>query len=87
MRFKTRLEAGFKREYQNVEFLFRKRPGFGGPASFPPSVSLVLVKYLYFLATKISEKNLEDPDYVVVALMRLGDFVIKRKVRDLETSL
>ena len=27
MSFKSRLEAYFKREYQNVEFLFRQRPG------------------------------------------------------------
>ena len=27
MSFKSRLEAEFKREYQNVEFLFRQRPG------------------------------------------------------------
>ena len=27
MSFKSRLEADFKREYQNVEFLFRQRPG------------------------------------------------------------
>ena len=27
MSFKSRLEAHFKREYQNVEFLFRQRPG------------------------------------------------------------
>ena len=29
MRFKPKLEADFKREYQNVEFLFRQRPGNG----------------------------------------------------------
>ena len=29
MSFKSRLEAYFKREYQNVEFLFRQRPGNG----------------------------------------------------------
>ena len=35
MSFKSRLEAAFKREYQNVEFLFRQRPGLGGIAAFP----------------------------------------------------
>ena len=29
MSFRSRLEADFKREYQNVEFLFRQRPGLG----------------------------------------------------------
>ena len=31
--FKTRLEADLKIEYQNVEFLFRQRPGLGGMAA------------------------------------------------------
>ena len=35
MSFKSRLEADFKREYQNVEFLFRQRPGLGGIAALP----------------------------------------------------
>ena len=43
MSFKSRLEADFKREYQNVEFLFRQRPGLGGRAALPPSISQVLV--------------------------------------------
>ena len=30
MSFKSRLEADFMREYQNVEFLFRQRPGLAG---------------------------------------------------------
>ena len=38
MSFKSRLEADFRREYQNVEFLFRQRPGLGGMAALPPSV-------------------------------------------------
>ena len=29
MSLNTRLEADFKREYQNMEFLFRQRPGLG----------------------------------------------------------
>ena len=29
MSFKSRLETDFEREYQNVEFLFRRRPGIG----------------------------------------------------------
>ena len=35
MSFNTRLEADFKREYQNVEFLFRQRTGLGGMAVLP----------------------------------------------------
>ena len=36
MSFNTRLELDFKREYQNVEFLFRQRLGLGGMAALPP---------------------------------------------------
>ena len=36
MSFNTRLELDFKREYQNVEFLFRQRSGLGGMAALPP---------------------------------------------------
>ena len=48
MSFKSRLEADFKREYQNVEFLFRQRPGLGGMAGLPPSVAHVLGKSCAF---------------------------------------
>ena len=36
MSFKSRLVADFKREYQNVEFLFRQRLGLGGVGALPP---------------------------------------------------
>ena len=36
MSFKSRLEADFKREYQNVEFLFRQRLGLGRMGALPP---------------------------------------------------
>ena len=45
MCFKSRLEADFNRDYQNVEFLFRRRPELGGMAALPPSVSQVPGKY------------------------------------------
>ena len=57
MSFKSRLEADFKREYQNVEFLFRQRPGLGGMAALPPSVSQAPGKYLCFLVTRVNERN------------------------------
>ena len=57
MSFKSRLEADFKREYQNVEFLFRQRPGLGVMAALPPSVAQVPGKYLCFLVTRVNEKN------------------------------
>ena len=69
--FKSRLEADFKRKYQNVEFLFRQRPGLGGMAALPPSVSQVPGKYLCFLVTRVNERNTIDPEHVVMALTRL----------------
>ena len=36
MRFKTALAADFKREYENIEFLWKQRPGIGGVAALPP---------------------------------------------------
>ena len=65
MSFKSRLEADFKREYQNVEFLFRQRPGLGGMAALPPSVAQVPGKYLCFLVTRVNDRNTIDPEHVI----------------------
>ena len=73
MSFNTRLEADFKREYQNVEFLFRQRPGLGEMAALPPSVSQVQGKHLCFLVTRVNERNTIDPEHVMFALTRLYD--------------
>ena len=78
MSFKSRLEADFKREYQNVEFLFRQRPGLGGMDSLPPSVSQVPGKYLCFLITRTNERNTIDPEHVMLAQTRLKDFMVQR---------
>ena len=48
MSFNTRLEADFKREYQNVEYLFRQRPGIGGMAALPPQFHKFLVNICVF---------------------------------------
>ena len=56
MSFNARLEANFKRLYQNVEFLFRQRSGMVGLAALSPSVSEVSCKYLCFLVTRVGEK-------------------------------
>ena len=82
MSFKSRLEADFKREYQNVDFLFRQRPGLGGMAAFPPSVAQVPGKYLYFLVTRVNERNTIDPEHVMLALTRLRDFMIERGIME-----
>ena len=89
MSFKTILEADLKREYQNVEFLWRQmwrqRPELGGLATFPSSVSQVPGKYLCFLVTRFSEKGVVDPEHVVLALMRLRDFRVDREVEETST--
>ena len=82
MSFKSRLEADFKREYQNVEFLFRQRPGLGGMTALPPSVAQVPGKYLCFLVTRVNERNTIDREHVMLALTRLRDFMIKRGIME-----
>ena len=82
MSFKSRLEAHFKREYQNVEFLFRQRPGLGGMAALPPSMAQVPGKYLCFLVTRVNERNTIDPEHVMLALTRLRDFMIERGIME-----
>ena len=39
MSFKTALAADFKREYKNINFLWRQRPGIGGVVALPPAAS------------------------------------------------
>ena len=82
MSFKSRLEADFKREYQNVEFLFRQRPGLGGMAALPPSVAQVPGKYLCFLVTRVNDRNTINPEHVILALTRLRDFMIERGITE-----
>ena len=82
MSFKSRLETDFKREYQNEEFLFRQRPGLGGISPLPPSVAQVPGKYLCFLVTRVNDRNTIDPEHVMLALTRLRDFMIERRIME-----
>ena len=82
MSFKSRLEADFMRENQNVELLFRQRPGLGGMATLPPSVSQVSGKYLRFLVTRVNERNTRDPEHGMLALTRLRDFMVERGITE-----
>ena len=79
--FRSRLEANFKREFQNVELLFRERPGMG-LAALPYSPSQMPGKYLCFLVTKVSEKNLVDPEHVLLTLKRLRDFLVESETKE-----
>ena len=75
MSFNTGLDADFKSEYQNANFLFRQRPRLGGMAALRPSVSRVREKDLCFLVTRVNERNTKDPKHVMLALKRLKDFM------------
>ena len=76
MSFKSRLEADFKREYQNVEFLFRQRTGWEEWLRFPHQWH----KYQCFLVTRVNERNTIDTEHVMLALTRLRDFMIERGI-------
>ena len=79
MSFKTALAADFKREYKNIEFLWKQRPGIGGAAALPPAASQIPGKYLCFLVTRATEKRHVDPENLALPLTRLRDFLVERK--------
>ena len=83
MSFRTALAADFKREYKNVEFLWKKRPGVGGVAALPPAASQIPGKYLCFLVTRATEKQHVDPENLVLSLTRLRDFLVEMDVKEL----
>ena len=83
MSFRTALAADFKREYKNVEFLWKQRPGIGGVAALPPAVSQIPGKYLCFLVTTATEKQHVDPENLVLSLTRLRDFLVEMDVKEL----
>ena len=45
MSFRTAFAADFKREYKNVDFLWKQRPGIGGVAALPPAASQIPGKF------------------------------------------
>ena len=83
MSFKTALAADFKREYKNIEFLWKQRPGIGGVAALPPTASQIPGKYLCFLVTRATEKRHVDPENLVLSLTRLRDFLVERERKEL----
>ena len=83
MSFKTALAADFKREYKNIEFLCKQRPGIGGVAALPPAASQIPGKYLCLLVTRATEKRHVDPENLVLSLTRLRDFLVEREVKEL----
>ena len=83
MSFRTALAADFKREYKNVEFLWKQRPGIGGVAALLPAASQIPGKYLCFLVTRATEKQHVDPENLVLSLTRLRDFLVEMDVKEL----
>ena len=65
--FKTALAADFKREYRNTRKYLSQIPG----------------KYLCFLVTKATDRQHVDPESLVLALIRLRDFLVERGVTSL----
>ena len=83
MSFRTALAADFKREYKNVELLWKQRPGVGGLAALPPAASQIPGKYLCFLLTRAPEKQHVDSENIVLSLTRLRDFLVEMDVKEL----
>ena len=83
MSFRTALAADFKREYKNIEFLWKQRPGIGGVAALPPAASHIPGKHLCFLVTRATEKQHVDLENQVLSLTRLRDFVVEMDVKEL----
>ena len=81
--FKTALAADFKREYKNIEFLWKQRPGVRGMIALPPVASQIPGKYLCFLVTKATDRQHVNPESLVLALTRLRDFLVERVVTSL----
>ena len=68
--YKTALAADFKREYKNIEFLWKQRPGMGGMIALPPVALQIPGKYLCFLDTKATDRQHVNPESLVLALTR-----------------
>ena len=76
MSFRTALAADFKRDYKNVEFLWKQRPGIGGVAALPSAASQIPGKYLCFLVTRATEKTVQ----VTPQVMRMLGGLLEREV-------
>ena len=83
MSFRTALAADFEREYENLEFHWKQRPGIGGVAALPPAASQTPGKYLCFLVTRAIKKRHVEPENLVLSLARLRDFLVEREVKEL----
>ena len=62
--FKTALAADFKRDYKNIEFLWKQRPGVVGMIALPPVASQIPGKYLCFLVIKATDRQHVNPESI-----------------------
>ena len=84
MSFKTALAADFKREYKNIEFLWKQGCSMNrGCSSFASSCVTDTGKVLCFLVTRAMDKRHVDPENLVLSLTRLRDFHVEREVKEL----
>ena len=84
---KTALAVDFQREYKNIEFLWKQRPGVGGMIALPPVASQIPGKYLCRLVTKVTDRQHVNPESLVLALTRLRDFLVERGVTSLSLTV
>ena len=68
MSFKTALATDFKRVYKNTEFLGKQRPGVEEMIPLPPNTSQLPGQTFVFFVTKATERHLENPESLVLAL-------------------
>ena len=80
---KTALLADFKREYENIEFLWKQNIGVGGMITLPPVASQIPGKYLCFLVTKVTDRQHVNPESLVLALTRIKYFLVERGLTSL----
>ena len=85
--FKSALATDSRREYKNIEFLWKHRLGVGGMIALPPVASQIPGKYLCLLVTKATDRQHVNPESLILALTRIKDFLVERGVTFLVISL
>ena len=83
MSLRTALAPDFKREYKNIEILWKQRPGVGGVAGLPPAASQIPGKKPMLLGDEGDGEAARGPENLVLSLMRLRDFLVEMDVREL----
>ena len=82
MNFRTALAADFRREYKNIEFLWKQRPRISGVAALLASLQIP-GKDFCFLVTRATEKQHVDPEDLILSLTRLRDILLERGAKEL----